>query len=667
MDDTRKAYPGRPRTVKIAAIAVVIMLGVVGALVFLMNRPGVEVVDDYSPTRELPPDYMIITDYPQNEEDLLAIATLSPLVQKGKDAPYHPLIVMDPEGGLSSQELYTLSHLRTDRDKILFTNAESSIDTINSQLSDAALSPIAEENTFPLTPEICSIFEGFDDVMTVASYEEALWATTAACTQNLAMVKGKASFLSQDEAWEANRALGISSDYILATNPHDHSLEALKAGTPDYDEYDDPWFCPDLSLMTGQMSAHHNAYVITSAPPTPEADWEINMELSQNRRAVGYYDMIRHVASGYGTPEYVAIVGSASAVPQFLMSVSGEGDMVNSDIFYGFLDDDRHTMDAGLGRIIQFEVSLASNQLAKTYMFDDFVDLVHVDYRDVAGGPQEKDWRTHGASFSGFDITYKRMQATPARWICKDFEDLGWTYDYIGPFNTGNQIADGVINSMENDISEICEGSGYVAYRGHGSDYGSLYGIRVYGPNGDEHQLSSDTAAQMNVPPQVAFFVSCLNGKIYGHGPGTDPGSDVDFDRLFTLNYLSAGPAVLIGATEVSYSNIGQDLYSIPAEYLPWSDGDHQWDHNDAWYAFVWDGILDHPDEHGTAGKALQWSENRYMAYPPNNDPTPYEPTGEVDWYEVTFFACYGDPSFKPAVDISSPGYDPWHNGPDDM
>ncbi|MCK5772760.1 MAG: hypothetical protein KAH57_03140, partial [Thermoplasmata archaeon] len=398
MDSTRRTYPGRPRTMKIAAIAVVLMLGMVGALVFLLTRPEPRVEDEYSPTTELPLDYIIIADYPQNEEELLAIATLSPLVQKGKEAPYHALMVMAPEGGLSSQELYTLSHLRTDRDKLLFSNDGSSMETINSQLSAASLTPIAEENMFPMTSEICATFEGFDGIMTVASYEEALWATTAACSQNLAMVKGKPSFLSQDEAWEANKALGIPSNYILATNPHDHSLETLKAGTPDYDEYDDPWFCPDLSLMTGQMSSHHNAYVITSAPPSPEADWEINMELSQNRRAVGYYNMIRHVASGYGTPEYVAIVGSASAVPQFLMSLSGEGDMVNSDIFYGFLDDDRHTMDAGLGRIIQFEVSLASNQLAKTYMFDDFVDLVHVDYRDVAGGPQEKDWRTHGAS-----------------------------------------------------------------------------------------------------------------------------------------------------------------------------------------------------------------------------------------------------------------------------
>jgi hypothetical protein len=369
----------------------------------------------------------------------------------------------------------------------------------------------------------------------------------------------------------------------------------------------------------------------------------------------------------FGPAEYVEIVGSAPAVPQFLMQINSEGAVTNSDIMYGFLDDDLHTMDASVGRLIQYDESLASNQLLKTYLFDDFVDTVEVNYRSVAGGTHQKNWRTHGASFSGFDITYKRMQATPGRWICKDYEDAGFTYDYVGPFGTGNQIADGVINSMENSLGEICKGSGYVAYRGHGSDSGSLYGIRVYGPNGEEFQLGYDEASALDLPPQVAFFVSCLNGKIYGHGPGTDPNSDVDFNRLFTLNYLSAGPAVLIGATEVSYSNIGQDLTSLPAEYLPFSD-DHQWDHNDAWYAWVWDGILDHPGEHGTTGKAVQWSENRYMKYPPNNQPTPFEPGDEADWYEVTFFALYGDPAFRPAIDPNtSSGYDPWHNGEDDM
>ncbi|MGA1820756.1 MAG: C25 family cysteine peptidase [Thermoplasmatota archaeon] len=389
------------------------------------------------------------------------------------------------------------------------------------------------------------------------------------------------------------------------------------------------------------------------------------MELSPNRRAVGVLNEIRKVSGEFGAPEYVAITGSAPAVPQFLVRSGGmEGDIVNSDIIYGFLDNDHTAMDAAVGRLVQYDVSLASNQLLKTYLFDDFTETITVDYRDVAGGTHDKDWRRHAASFSGYDITYKRMQATPARWICNDFEELGFSYDYVGPFNTGNKFFDGVVNSMENDISEICEGSGYVAYRGHGSDTGSLYGIRVMGPNGEEHALRYTDCQEMDVPPQIAFFVSCLNGKIYGHGPGTDPSSDVAFDKLFTLNYLSSGPAVLVGATEVSFSNIGQDIWSLRAEYGPFED-DYKWDHNDAWYAFVWDGIINHPGDHGTVGKAVQWSENRYMKYPPNNQPAPFDPNGEVDWYEVTFFAVYGDPAFRPAIDTSGGAgdYDPWHNG----
>jgi hypothetical protein len=506
---------------------------------------------------------------------------------------------------------------------------------------------------------------GFNDVLTVEDYEESLWSAAYAKNMGLGLIQGEGTFTSQEQVWAYMNNIGLDPGYAIMTNPNDHSLESIRR-SPDYDSYDDAWFCPDLSLMAAQMSAYHDAFVITNATPMENTDWTLDLELSQNRRALGYHDKLQELQEVYGPLDYLAITGSAPAVPQFLVKPSeGTTEIVNSDILYGFIDSDNSMMDLAVGRIIQYDVSLASNQLLKTYLFDDFSETVTVDYRDIAGGTQEKDWRRHGASFSGYDITYKRMQATPARWICTDYEDAGFTYDYIGPLNTGNKFLDGTVNSMENDLSEICEGSGYVAYRGHGSDTGSLYGIRVYGPNGEEHALRYSDAAQMNVPPQIAFFVSCLNGKIYGHGPGTDPSSDVEFDKLFTLNYLSSGPAVLVGATEVSFSNIGQDIWSLPAEYLPFVD-DHRWDHNDAWYAFVWDGILNHP-EHGTIGKAVQWSENRYMNYPPNNQPSPMSPTGDVDWYEVTFFACYGDPSFRPAIDESTtPGYDPWHNGPDD-
>ena len=649
---------------RIGAIALISLLVLAGA-VYLLLRGGEPEIKGYQPDIELPDDFMVMVQNPDGEEDLFSIACLTSLLFKNGE--YHPLVVFDEDQKLSRQLLFTLKHLNRDREKILFSNDEDLIEDVNSQLSNIGLSEVEEDMLFPLTPDINTRFLGFDDLMTVSSYEEALWASSIAKNENLGLVKGESTFISQEQTWSRLSSSGIDASYIVVTNPHDHSVEILSNRTAEYDEYDDPWFCPDLSIHSAQMAAYHDAYVITRIQPLDSPDWGMNMDLSQNRRAAGYLEEIRNVNERFGPSEYISIVGSASAVPQFLMQIDNEGAMTNSDVMYGFLDDDPHQMDAAVGRLIQYDESLLSNQLLKTYLFDEFSETVQVDYRSVAGGSHDKNWRQHGASFSGFDITYKRMQATPGRWICKDFEDAGFTYDYVGPFGTGNKFADGVVNSMENDLVEICSGSGYVAYRGHGSDTGSLYGIRVYGPNGEEHQLGYDDAASMDVPPQVAFFVSCLNGKIYGNGPGTDPASDVNFDHLFTLNYLSSGPAVLVGATEVSYSNIGQDLTSLPAEYLPFSE-DHQWDHNDAWYAWVWDGILNHPADYGTVGKSVQWSENRYMKYPPNNQPSPFEPEDEVDWHEVTFFALYGDPAFRPAIPVDAqPGYDPWHNGPEDM
>lgn len=661
-EQNKKGFSGK--WVKIGGAVLIVMI-LIGTLAYILIGKEPVPGEPYQPENNLPSDFMMIVDYPTTQDELFSISLLTSVQFMGGE--YHPLAVCDPEGGLSSQLLFTLSNLENDRQKVLFTNKETALGNINRQLEQEGLSAINDTDVYPLSTDISGTFYGFSGVMTVEDYEESLWSSVYAKEKGLAMVEGERTFMAQEDAWSSLKMMDISSDYAVVANPRDHSLESISR-TPEYDEYDNTFFCPDLSLMAAQISAYHNAYVITNITPSSDSDWEMDMELSQNRRALGTYNELYDLNSNYGPMEYIAIAGSAPAVPQFLMPGPGEGEIVNSDIIYGFMDSDHSVMDAAVGRIIQYEVSLASNQLLKTYLFDDFSETVTVDYRDVAGGTHDKQWRKHGASFSGYDITYKRMQATPARWICTDFEDQGFTYDYVGPFNTGNKFFDGTINSMENDISEICKGAGYVAYRGHGSDTGSLYGIRVRGPNGEEHQLRYSDCQQMNVPPQIAFFVSCLNGKIYGHGPGTDPGNDVDFDKLFTLNYLSAGPAVLMGATEVSFSNIGQDIWSLRAEYGPFED-DYKWDHNDAWYAWVWDGIINHPGEHGTAGKAVQWAENRYMKYPPNNHPAPMEPTGDVDWYEVTFFACYGDPAFRPAIDESGgPGnYDPWHNGPDDM
>ena len=121
----------------------------------------------------------------------------------------------------------------------------------------------------------------------------------------------------------------------------------------------------------------------------------------------------------------------------------------------------------------------------------------------------------------------------------------------------------------------------------------------------------------------------------------------------------------LVAATEVSFSNLGQDIKDTGVLIT----GNGHWDLNNCWYGFTLDGIINHEEEHGTIGKAHQWAENRYI-HNPNKDSlvSPFEPAnGRADWKEVTMFACYGDPAFRPYSPSPGAGsFDPWHNGPED-
>jgi len=186
-------------------------------------------------------------------------------------------------------------------------------------------------------------------------------------------------------------------------------------------------------------------------------------------------------------------------------------------------------------------------------------------------------------------------------------------------------------------------------------------------------KIVTDSVADL--PPQVAFFVACMNAKIHGTGFGVDA-SDVEFERLFGVNYLYGGALAVGGATEVSYSNIAQDVDSLWARYGLGilHDDNHHWDLNDAWFAFFWDALLNHEEEYGTVGKALQWAENRYIQYHQREDGislSPFEWTDSDEmgghWKEVTMFVMYSDPAWAPK--LTTPGgnsFDPWNNGEED-
>jgi len=676
------------RQKKYFAVAAVALVGVAALGLYYATRSGEKGIPPYHPTLDLPQEYMVLVDAPENDEDRMFISSLSSIAVREK---YHPLFILD-DGSLDEHQLWTIEHFEDslrNAPKLLFTSKDSTFESVNAQVDGVV--------RYNVTHDELASFRGFQGVIDVNSYEEALWAAPVARTEDKVIRLGRVTFHSQEDAWDRLKAHGIPARYIVVTNPHDGSTDALANNTEYYDEYDSLFHTPDLSLVAAQMAAYHRGYVLTDAVPSTEKVYtfenpnfdDTNYEL--NARATGYYNALRDLARKYyfplpddaqielfrGTPEYVCIVGSAAAVPQFQIPGNGDGDdLVNCDVMFGFLDDDNTLMDAAVGRVINYNVQGASNQIAKTYAYERMVDTVTVDYSD---GPRQVNWRRYGASFSGYDITYQRMQVSPARWVCKDYEDEGLDYEYYGPALVEQEVT----VTPETSIEPAVQASGFLAYRGHGSDTGAMYMI-AYKINRDENAVLRGTEArELFIPPQVSFFVSCMNGKIHGKDFGDDA-PDVPYDELFSTSYMYGGAIALGGATEVSYSNIGQDTDSYPEEFLPgiinpqWSDGNHEWNRNDAWFAFFWEGMLDSEETHGAIGKALQWAENRYISYQTSRGMpvTPFEShmagegdgdTGEdpaVHWKEVTMFVIYGDPAFTPQS--WAPGqnsYNPWKNG----
>ncbi|MBN1390045.1 MAG: hypothetical protein JXA22_05325 [Candidatus Thermoplasmatota archaeon] len=668
----------RTRKGMVISIAIAALF-VAGGLYFIFRGGEKERGPRYEPDLELPSKYVILMDAPADNGSMMFSAMLSSIAVD-RTGQYHPMFILEKEGTLDEHQMDTIDKMGlSSHDFILFTKDPENPPGVSAQVKITT--------TLEMVPSSLARFNGFDGLLTVSSYEEALWAASIANKKNLVMIDGDATYRSQEEAWQELHMLGVPFDYVMVVNPLDTTTGMLRSSAG-YDTYDDQFHIPALSAVAGEVAAYRSAYVLTEYEPSQENIGYMDLHL--NQRAIGYYLGLKEAVSLYGLPRYVTLVGSASAIPQFQLPdetdanpENVEGDyLVSSDVVYGFLGEDPYYMDSAVGRLVNLNVQGMSNQMVRTYLYDLHEEVLSIDYQS---GTQDITWRSHGTSFSGYEITYKRGQVTPARFWCRDAEDEGMSYDYIGPTNIGRDIlvGDGVDPKGPDDMNNAMLASGFVAYRGHGSEYGSLYMV-PYAISGDESAvLRGEEVRELLLPPQVGFWVACMNTKIHGSG-WWKPAEPIDVERTFALNYLYGGAVIAGGATEVSFSNVAQDSTSATEEWLPgvinpdWSDSNYEWDLNDAWFAFFWDALFNNEEQYGTAGEALQWAENRYIHNPNRGHPVSplIQEQDDPDWSggllgahwkEVSMFAMYGDPAFSPYPNNPGEGsYRPWTNGPDD-
>ncbi len=642
---------------------------IIAALAYLFR--GEEAEPEHVPTIDLPDQYMVFVDEPETEEDMTFIAALSSLVVREN---YNPMFILQ-DGSLDQYQLWTIEHMSIrEVPKLLFTDSEEMASGVQSQVENVEV--------FEKSNEILKDFKGFDGIISVGSYEEALWVAPLANLENKMITIGESTYEYQEDVWGEMASKDVEANYVVVVNPEDYKSDIFYTNGMIYKDVETPtpynatFHIPKLSAVAAELAAYHQAYVLTDIVPSTEEIGYMDVEL--NSKAIGTLLKIREINDEFGPIEYICLVGSAEAVPQFQLpdetgaEGEAEGDaLVNSDCLYGFLDDEIYVMDAAVGRIVNYNVQGASNQISRTFGYDYIIDETEISYSIT--GTQTVNWRNQASVWNGYEVADMRLQMTPGLYATDDFEDEGFTAEYMR--TTSNEGVWGSVQDpisspdtiKETEIKPIMESSSLVAYRGHGSWHATFYTwepedetdpegkTRLEG-NDDSHP---DSVVDYYLPPQVTVSVCCENGKIQGsHWYG----GVMDMNMVFSTNYFYAGGVGLIAATEVSYSNLGQDIYVL----IGLISGNPEWDLNNAWYAFTLDGILNHEDQYGTIGKAHQWAENRYIKYH-DNTISPFDPGRDGHWKELAMYVCYGDPAFQPYQ--SSPGannVDPWHNGPDD-
>ncbi len=661
---------------KIYALLITSIL-LIAALAILFR--GAEVEARAKPTIDLSDEYMVLVEEPENEEDMTFIAALSTLVVHNG---YHPMFILD-NGNLDDYQLWTIEHMSIkDVPKLLFTNSDSVVSSVQAQVGNVEV--------YERSKEVLWKFKGFDGEISVGSYEEALWVAPLANIENKRIVMGKSTYKYQEDVWGELASRGVPANYVIVVNPEDYLTDIFYTEGISYKEdgnaapptpYNASFHIPKLSAVAAELAAYHQAYVLTDIKPSTEDIGAESMDdLELNSKAIGTLLKLREMNEDFGPIEYICLVGSAEAVPQFELTDetgqpgSAEGDgLVSCDVLYGFLSGDEYHMDAAVGRIINLNVQGASTQISRTLGYDYIVDTIEIDYS--VDGVKTVNWRDHASVWNGYEVADERLQMRPGWEATRDFEDEGFIAEYMR--TTGNEGAWGSVvdpgssteTVKETEIKPIMESSGMVVYRGHGSWHATFYVWEPEEPNDPQGKSRlegndpshPDSVADYYLPPQVAILVSCEDNKIHGlHWWG----APIELEKSFPLNYFYAGGIGLIAATEVSYSNLGQDLQTLGGQFT----GNYHWDKNNCWFAFPLDGLINHEDEYGTIGKATQWAENRYMNNPNKSSPvSPFDRGTSADWKEVAMFACYGDPAFQPYQ--NSPGandVDPWHNGPED-
>ncbi|UCC92461.1 MAG: hypothetical protein JSW25_07250, partial [Thermoplasmata archaeon] len=411
---------GAIRSKRGVQLLAVLMVAILLITVVVVWSPAAST--EYNPPpveNELPEQYFVLVEEPEDEMEMAFVAALSSI--QFTNGHYHPMFILD-DGQLDDHQLYTVQTMSSyDAPFLLFTDDPDVQGYVEDQLGEQNV------HTYPASSDVLATFYGFDGYISVASYEEALWVAPLAQVENKVIILGDRTFVQQDDVWnELVNRHQLDPEYIVVANPHDYL-------TVPFNEY----HIPSLSAVAASVAAKHTGE--NDGAPQKTAlvvtDWEAiadttvgYMDAELNAFAIGLLLKLRDMWNVYGPWEYLCIVGSGAAVPQFDFPdetdptfVEGDG-LVSSDVAYGFLDNEPYTMDCAVGRIVNLNVQGVSNQMARTYGYHYIDRVVTI---DTSTGTETVDWSNKVSIWNGFEVADQRKQMTPGRFMIREAEDEG--------------------------------------------------------------------------------------------------------------------------------------------------------------------------------------------------------------------------------------------------
>jgi hypothetical protein len=445
---------------------------------------------------------------------------------------------------------------------------------------------------------------------------------------------------SKEDVWMFQLELfdtkGQICNYVVITNPHD-SDDPLNPNI----EY------PYLSLSAAPLAAYRKAIVQTNDyTGDKEILDEIHKKPFKDDQLYGQvkpffakvksdsYTVEKFLVDQGHLPEFVALVGGPFALPDYYYDIHTQYLYWNQEVHYVPSQSPYASLkeivpnnltieeDLGVGRIVGHSLLDATNQLARTFFYKEF----------LTGGKYSStlpiNWEKNAAVVDGHRLNQPRNGGPPHTSSSQPFHPAGeietefishnLTTDYLvpknktNPFDTNPSKTELLISIQNNSMIQ------FVAHGGSMAGPGIMWMEGGYDLAGEEeknkHKVYASDILNLSLAPGCIYVIACHNGHIF---------LNMDKYELLPLAYIHSGAVCYIAPVTCQsicfWENAPEGVAATQAMYF-------------------WQNILESNTAVGTA-----LAEAKYSAY--NDWKIDDDPREEPD---CPAFHLFGDPAFEP-------------------